>query len=1057
MFRRFIERPILSSVISIIIVILGVLGLISLPIEQYPDIAPPTIRVTASYTGASAETVMKSVVIPLEEQINGVENMTYMNSTASNDGSAIIEVFFKQGINADMAAVNVQNRVARANSLLPAEVTRAGVITAKRQNSMLLVFSLYSEKGEFDETFLQNYSKINLLPQIQRVTGVGDASVFAAKDYSMRIWLKPDVMATYGLMPSDIIAALNDQNIEAAPGRLGALNSQSFEYIIKYKGKLTQPAEFENIVIKADKNGNMLLLKDVARIEMGAMDYSISTSAMNHPGITMAVFQAAGSNAREVIINAKKVLDDASKSFPAGVKYKILVDANEFLDSSISKVLHTLLEAFILVFIVVFVFLQNFRATLIPAIAVPVAIIGTFFFLNVFGFTINLLTLFALVLAIGIVVDDAIVVVEAVHAKLDQGAKNAQEASVSAMNEISTAIVSITLVMSAVFIPVTFITGTTGVFYKQFGITLAVAIVISAVNALTLSPALCALFLKPHTKDSSHKKGLVQSFYGTFNAAFDSMTLRYKKTANFFMARKWIAVSLVILFSAALYLLVKTTPTGFVPTEDMGRLFVDISLPPATSMEKTKIIVERVDSIIGSNPEMEGRTAIVGNSLISGKGSSYGMLICSLKPFEDRKGKGQDINSVIAKLYGMTSQIKGAKIIIFTPPMVPGFSISGGFELKLEDKTGGDIKQFEQNARQFIAALNQRPEIQYALTSFNTNFPQYQVDVNAARCMQSGIGVSSVLSALQGYVGGFYASDFNRFGKQYRVMIQAEPRYRGNPEDLNNIFIRTSNGEMAPITEFISMKRVFGPENIGRFNMYTAISVTGSPNFGYSSGDAIKAVQEVAAQTLPPGYGYEFSGLTREEMASGNQSILIFMLSVIFVYFLLAAQYESFILPFSILFSLPVGIAGAFIFAKIMGVQNNIYLQISLIMLIGLLAKNAILIVEFALQRRHRGMSIVQSAVEGATARLRPILMTSFAFIFGLIPLVIGGGVGANGNRSIGVGAVGGMFIGTMIGILVIPAMFVIFQTLQEKITKPEKLSISELNSLEGEDEEYDG
>ena len=1049
MFRRFIERPILSSVISIIIVILGVLGLISLPIEQYPDIAPPTIRVSASYTGASAETVLKSVVIPLEEQINGVENMIYMNSTASNDGSAIIEVFFKQGINADMAAVNVQNRVARANSLLPSEVTRAGVITAKRQNSMLLIFSLYSENGEFDETFLQNYSKINLLPQIQRVTGVGDASVFGAKDYSMRIWLKPDVMATYNLMPSDIITALNEQNIEAAPGRLGELNNQSFEYVIKYKGKLTQPDEFENIVIKADKDGNMLLLKDVARIEMGAMNYSVATSAMDKPGITMGVYQAAGSNAREVIINAKKVLDEASKSFPSGLKYKILVDANQFLDSSISKVLHTLLEAFILVFIVVFIFLQNFRATLIPAISVPVAIIGTFFFLNVFGFTINLLTLFALVLAIGIVVDDAIVVVEAVHAKLDQGAKNAQEAAVSAMDEISTAIVSITLVMSAVFIPVTFITGTTGVFYKQFGITLAVAIVISAVNALTLSPALCALFLKPHTESSLHKRGFMQRFYASFNVAFDTMTIRYKKTANFFLGRKWIAIAMIILFSGGLWLLMKTTPTGFVPSEDMGRIFVDISLPPATSMGKTKIIVDQVDSIIGSNPEMEGRTAIVGSSLISGKGSSYGMLICCMKPFEERKGKGQDINSVITKLYTMTSQIKGAKIIFFTPPMVPGFSISGGFELKLEDKTGGDIKQFEQNARQFLGSLNQRPEIQYALTSFNTNFPQYQVDVNAARCKQSGIGVSSVLSALQGYVGGFYASDFNRFGKQYRVMIQAEPRYRGNPEDLNNIFIRTSTGEMAPITEFISMKRVFGPENIGRFNMYTAISVTGAPNFGYSSGDAIKAVQEVAVQTLPTGYGYEFSGLTREEMASGNQSILIFVLSVIFVYFLLAAQYESFILPFSILVSLPIGIAGSFLFAKLMGVQNNIYLQISLIMLIGLLAKNAILIVEFALQRRHRGMSIVQAAVEGATARLRPILMTSFAFIFGLIPLVVGGGVGANGNRSIGVGAVGGMLIGTMIGILVIPAMFVIFQTLQERINKPEAPEISKLNDME--------
>jgi HAE1 family hydrophobic/amphiphilic exporter-1 len=1057
MFRKFIERPILSSVISIIIVILGALGLVSLPIEQYPDIAPPTIRVSASYTGANAETVLKSVVIPLEEQINGVENMTYMTSTASNDGSASIEVYFKQGINADMAAVNVQNRVARANSLLPAEVTRAGVITAKRQNSMLLVFSLYSENGEFDETFLQNYSKINLLPQIQRVNGVGEAMVFSGKDYSMRIWLKPDVMASYNLMPSDVTAALSEQNLEAAPGRLGELNGQSFEYVIKYKGKLSQPSEFEDIVIKADKDGNILRLKDVARVEMGALNYSVSTSAMNKPGITMAVFQAAGSNAREVIVNAQKVLDEASKSFPEGVKYKILVNANEFLDSSITKVLHTLLEAFVLVFIVVFIFLQNFRATLIPAISVPVSIIGTFFFLNIFGFTINLLTLFALVLAIGIVVDDAIVVVEAVHAKLDQGARNAKEAAVSAMDEISTAIVSITLVMSAVFIPVTFITGTTGVFYKQFGITLAVAIVISAINALTLSPALCAIFLKPHNENELHNKGFKQRFYTSFNVAFESMTKRYQKTTNFFITRKWVAVALIVLFSGGLWFLMKTTPTGFVPAEDTGRMFIDISLPPATSLEETKKVVQQVDDILANTPLTDGRTMIVGNSLISGRGSSYGMIICSLLPFEERKEKGQDLNTVIAKLYGATSHIKAAKIIIFSPPMVPGFSISGGFELKLEDKTGGDIKQFEQNAKQFLGALNQRPEIQYAMTSFNTNFPQYQVDVNVARCKQSGITVNSVLSTLQGYVGGLYASDFNRFGKQYRVMIQSDPQYRGNPEDLNNIFVRTSGGEMAPITEFITLKRVFGPENITRFNMYTSIAVNGAPNFGYSSGDAIKAAQEVAAQTLPQGYGYEFSGLTREEMSSGNQSILIFALSVIFVYFLLAAQYESFILPLSILFSLPIGIAGSFIFAKIMGVENNIYLQISLIMLIGLLAKNAILIVEFSLQRRHRGMSIMQSAIEGATARLRPILMTSFAFIFGLIPLVIGGGVGANGNRSIGVGAVGGMLIGTMIGILVIPAMFVIFQTLQEKFKKPEKQMISEMNCMEGEDVGFEG
>ncbi len=1049
MFRKFIERPILSSVISIIIVILGVLGIISLPIEQYPDIAPPTIRVSANYTGANAETVLKSVVTPLEEQINGVEDMTYMTSTASNDGSATIQVYFKQGTDADMAAVNVQNRVARATALLPSEVTRAGVITAKRQNSMLMVFSLYNEDGQYDETFLQNYSRINVIPQIQRINGVGEAMVFGAKDYSMRIWLKPDVMAAYNLGPTDVIAALNEQNLEAAPGRLGEQNNQSFEYVLKYKGKLTQPEEFEDIIIKADQDGNILRLTDVARIELGALNYSISTSTQGSPGIAMAIFQSAGSNAREVIIEAKEVLDDASKSFPPGITYEILMDANQFLDSSIEKVIHTLIEAFILVFIVVFVFLQNFRATLIPAISVPVAIVGTFFFLNIFGFTINLLTLFALILAIGIVVDDAIVVVEAVHAKLDKGAKNAKEAAVSAMNEISTAIVSITLVMSAVFVPVAFITGTTGVFYKQFGITLAISIILSAINALTLSPALCAIFLKPHQHDPEKKQSYLQRFYTSFNVAFDAMTNKYKHTTSFLMKKKWISPVLIILFSGALYFLMKTTPTGFVPSEDTGRMFVDISLPPATSMEETQRIANQVDAILAATPEVESRSTVVGMSLISGRGSSYGMVICNLKPFEEREDEGEDLNSVIGKLYGATSQIKDARIIIFTPPMVPGFSISGGIELKLEDKTGGDIKKFEEISKNFLGKLNQRPEVQYATTSFNTNFPQYQVDVNVARCKQSGIPVNSVLTTLQGYIGGYYASDFNRFGKQYRIMVQSEANYRGNPEDLNNMYIRTPSGEMAPITEFINLKRVYGPENITRFNMYTSIDVNGAPNPGYSTGDAILAVQEVAAETLPTGYAYEFSGLTREELKSGNQSIIIFILSLIFVYFLLAAQYESFLLPLSIIFSLPIGIAGSFIFARIMGVENNIYLQISLIMLIGLLAKNAILIVEFALQRRQAGMSIVQSAIEGATARLRPILMTSFAFIFGLIPLVLATGVGANGNRSIGVGAVGGMLIGTMIGILVIPSMYVLFQTLQEKVKKPEIKEISELNSFE--------
>ncbi len=1049
MFRIFIERPVLSTVISIILVILGVLGIATLPIEQYPDIAPPTIRVSANYTGADAQTVLNSVIIPLEEQINGVENMIYMNSTASNTGAGTIEVYFKQGTNPDMAAVNVQNRVARANALLPAEVTRSGVITAKRQNNMLMIFSLYSKDGKYDETFLQNYAKINLLPQIQRVNGVGEAMVFGSKDYSMRIWLKPDVMSGYNLVPNDVIAALNAQNLEAAPGRFGSENNQSYEYVIRYRGKLTLPEEFENIVIKSDADGNVLRLRDVARVEMGSMSYNRITQTQGEPGISVALFQAAGSNAREVILEAQDVIKQASKSFPPEVNVVELMNTNQFLDASIEKVIHTLLEAFVLVFIVVFVFLQNFRATLIPAIAVPVSIIGTFFFLNLFGFTINLLTLFALVLAIGIVVDDAIVVVEAVHAKLDAGAQNAKTASISAMSEISTAIISITLVMAAVFVPVTFITGTTGVFYKQFGITLTVSIILSAINALTLSPSLCALFLKPHSEEVKGSNKFMRRFYMAFDVAFDTMTDKYKRITHFFIDRKWMAAGVIVTFIAILVILMKTTSTGFVPTEDTGRMFVDIAMPPATSAEKTIEVAQQIDRIIKDVPEIDSRSIISGFSFMGGTGSPYAMVITNLKPFNERKGKGQDMNSIMQKLYMLTAQIKDARIIVFSPPMVPGFSITGGFELKLEDKTGGDIHDFERVANDFLATLNQRPEIQYARTPFNTGFPQYRIDVDAARCLRSGLQVSSILSAMQGYIGGYYASDFNRFGKQYRVMIQSEAKYRGNPEDLNNIKVRTASGEMAPISEFITLTRIYGPETVNRFNMYTAISVNGSPKPGFSSGDAIKAVREVAAQKLPTGYDYEFSGITREEISSGKQTILIFILSVIFVYFFLAAQYESYILPLSIIVSLPVGIAGSFIFAKILGIENNIYLQISLIMLIGLLAKNAILIVEFARQRRERGMSIMQAAVEGATARLRPILMTSFAFIVGLMPLVVGGGVGANGNRSIGTGAVGGMLIGTMIGILVIPAMFVVFQILEEKVKKPVQQEISEMNSLE--------
>ncbi len=1037
MFRHFIERPVKSSVIAIILVILGIIGLYSLPIEQYPDIAPPTVRVSASYTGANAETVLKSVVIPLEEQINGVENMIYMSSSASNNGTASIDVFFKQGSDADMAAVNVQNRVAQATGILPAEVTKVGVTTAKRQTSMLLIFSIYSENPSYDETFLQNYCKINLIPQIQRVQGVGDAMVWSAKTYSMRIWLKPDVMAAYKLMPSDISAALSEQNIEAAPGKFGERNDQSFEYVIKYKGKMTLPSEFENIVIKADEKGNILRLKDVARVEFGAQGYNAEISTMGHPAVTMAVIQTSGSNARQVIIDVKKAIAEAEKTFPSGVKIRTLVDNNVYLNSSIHKVVKTLFEAFLLVCLVVFVFLQNFRATIIPSISVPVAIIGSFFFLSLFGFTINMLTLFALLLAIGIVVDDAIVVVEAVHAKLEQGMKSTLEASVSAMNEISGAIITITLVMSAVFVPVTFITGTTGVFYKQFGITLACAIIISACIALTLSPALCALFLKPHDEKALHGKGFFTRFYRGFNMGYSAFSEKYQKLLNVLIHHKWIAICGILAFSLLLGYLMKSTPKGFIPTEDKGAIFVDIALPPATSLAKTTEVTHRLEKIVTSIPEMGAYSMIVGNSFLSGSGSSYAMLICDLKPYGERKGKEHSVESVIARLYGMTSGFTEARVMFFTPGMVPGFGLAGGFELKVEDKTGGDIKTFEQNANTFLSELRKHPEIQYANTAFSTNFPQYQVDVNAERCKQSGIGVSTVLSAMQGYIGGYYASDFNRFGKQYRVMLQAEPKYRGNPESMNNVFVKTSSGEMAPITEFISFKRIYGPENLTRFNMYTSIAVNGGPNPGFSSGQAIEVVKDVAQKTLPQGYTYEFSGSTREEVASGNQSVVIFLLSLIFVYFLLCAQYESFILPFSILLTLPIGIAGSFLFARFMGVENNIYLQISLIMLIGLLSKNAILIVEFALQRRRSGMTIVQSAVEGARIRLRPILMTSFSFIVSLLPLVFSTGIGANGNRSIGVGAAGGMLVGTMVGILVIPVLYVIFQNIQEYFGKP--------------------
>ncbi|PAM91659.1 hydrophobe/amphiphile efflux-1 family RND transporter [Flavobacterium sp. IR1] len=1043
MFKIFIQRPVLSTVISVIVVILGVLGLTALPISQYPDIAPPTVNVSASYTGANADVVLKSIVIPLEEQINGVENMTYMTSTATNDGNASIKIFFKVGTNPDLAAVNVQNRVSRATSLLPVEVTQAGVTVTKSQSSNLLIFSLYSDDKAYDQTFLQNYAKINLVPQIQRVVGVGDVTVFGAKDYSMRIWLKPDIMQQYKLIPSDISAAMAEQNIEAAPGKFGENGDQAFQYVIKYKGRLTTAKEFEDIVIKSVGNGQVLRLKDVAKVELGSLSYASTIKTNGVESAAMAISQTPGSNARDVIINSKKLIEEAAKSFPKGVKYTVLVDVNENLDASIEKVIHTLIEAFILVFIVVFIFLQDFRSTLIPAIAVPVAIVGTFFFLNLFGFTINLLTLFAMVLAIGIVVDDAIVVVEAVHAKLDAGYKSSKKATIDAMDEISGAIISITLVMAAVFIPVTFITGSTGVFYKQFGITLAVAILLSAVNALTLSPALCALLLKPHADDHKHKSYL-QRFYTSFNVAFDNVTNRYKRSVSFLSVKKWIVLASILIASGALYYMMKTTPSAFVPSEDQGTVFANISLPPSASMERSDVIAKKVDSIAKTIPGVKNTLRIVGQNFTAGAGSAYSMVIVKLETWDKRD---LSVNDVIGQLFAKTSGIREANIFFISPPTIQGFGQSGGFEFQLQDKGGHTTSEFFKVNTDFLEKLSKRPEIQYATTPFNPGFPQYMMDINLAKAKDAGVSINSILSTMQGYYGGLYASNFNKFGKQYRVMIQASPEFRTNKEGLNKIFVRNSSGTMAPITEFVTMTRVFGPESISRFNLFTSIAITGAPNPGYSSGDAIKAIQEVAAENLPAGYGYEFSGLTREELASGSETAFIFILCLVFVYFLLSAQYESYILPFAVLFSIPFGLAGAYLFSIIFKLNSNIYLQISLIMLIGLLAKNGILIVEFALERRRKGLPIVQAALEGAVSRLRPILMTSFAFILGLVPLMFATGAGAVGNKSIGTGAVGGMLIGTILGVFVIPVLFIIFQTLQEKISGPAK---------DGDDEEDD-
>lgn len=1049
MVKRFIDRPVLSTVVSILIVILGILGLVSLPVTQYPDIAPPTVRISANYTGANAQTVMNSVIIPIEEQVNGVEGMDYISSTALNNGSASIQIFFKQGIDPDIAAVNVQNQVQRAMPLLPSEVTRSGVQVNKQQTSALMFLSFYTSNPDLNEVWLQNYMNINIIPALKRVNGVGDAMAFGGKTYAMRIWLDPAKMAAYGLEPLEVSNAINEQSREAAAGQLGENSGSSFQYVITYQGKYNEVEEFENIIIRALGNGDYLRLKDVAEIRLDALSYGGIGENNGRRSVSMGIFQTPGSNAQEIIREIKTFLTETEKTLPEGIGYSINFDTNDFLEASISKVITTLIEAFILVFLVVFIFLQDFRSTIIPAIAVPVSIIGTFFFLNLLGYSVNLLTLFALVLAIGIVVDDAIVVVEAVHAKMEQGIADARKATIEAMDEITGAIISITLVMAAVFIPVTFLQGPTGVFYQQFGVTLIIAILISAVNALTLSPVLCAIFLKPpahHQKEYSNMN-IMQKFFTKFNVGFNATIKKYGHSVGFLLRHKWVTILIFAAGGLTFWWANSTMPTGFIPKEDRGIIFTDVQLPPGASMERTYNILKDLQEEARKIPGVLNVTFTASRGFMSGQGSNVGQAFVRLKPFDERgKEDGQSVDEITGRLFGIASKYPDAKIIFFSPPSVPGFGQSDGFSAVLLDKSGGEITELNTVTQNYIAALMQRPEIQFASSSFNTNYPQFEMVIDVPRAKESGVSLNNILSTMQGYIGGIYSSDFTKYGKQFRVMIQALPGDRQSPESLNRLFVKTNSGAMAPISQFVTLKKSFGPQSLERYNLFTSVGISGSSNPGYSTGDAIKAVQEVAAQHLPADYDVEFTGLSKEEMKAGSQTYVVFLLSFLFVYFILAAQYESYLLPFSVILSLPLGVIGAYFGQRVFGLENNIYFQIAIIMLIGLLGKNAILIVEFAVQRRHHGESIAMSAVNAAKARLRPILMTSFAFIFGMIPLVFATGIGSVGNRSIGTGAAAGLLIGTFFGVLAIPVLYVIFQWLQEKISplKAEKINLNE-------------
>lgn len=1038
--QKFIDRPILSMVISVVILVAGLIGLYALSVEQYPDIAPPTIRVSTTYSGANAEAVQKSVIVPLEEAINGVENMTYMTSTASNTGSAEITVYFKQGTDPDMAAVNVQNKVSTATSLLPAEVTKVGVTTMKRQSSMLMIFGLYSPKGTYDETFLTNYLNINVKPQLQRISGVGEVNVMGG-DYAMRIWLKPDVMAQYELEPADVEAALSSQNIEASIGSIGEDSKNVYQYTLKYRGRLEKEKEFENIVIKAFDDGRVVRLSDIAKVELGSQSYTYTGSVNGSPGTTCMINQTAGTNANEIITSINKYLEELKETLPEDVEVVELMSTKNFLDASINEVIKTLIEAIILVVLVVYVFLQNPRSTLIPTISIFVSLIGTFAALYVAGFSINLLTLFALVLAIGTIVDDAIIVVEAVQTRFDEGYRSPYKAAVDAMNGISSAIVTSTLVFMAVFVPVSFMGGTSGIFYTQFGVTMAVAVGISAINALTLSPALCALILRPNEEIiEGRKPGFSTRFRMAFDSSFRRIVQKYKSGVKFFVKRKWVAWASLGFVVVLLFYLMSTTKTGLVPSEDTGSIFVSLDAPAGSTLAETAEIMGQVEKELKDIPQIENFNKVAGFGMGSGSGSSHGMFIVKLKHWDERKGDESSVDAISNEIYRRTAHIKNATIFVFSPPMISGYGTGNSFELYIQDRSGKGIDALSKVTDDFLAELNKRAEIKMAYTSFSSKFPQYRVDIDEAQCQRAGITTQDVINTLSGYFGSIYASNFNRFTKLYRVIIQAPSDSRNSMQSLDNIYVKTTGG-MAPVSQFVKLSKTYGSESLTRFNLFSAINVQGMPADGYSSGDVINAVTEVAARTLPTGYGYEYSGMTREEaqMAGSHDTVIIYCICVLFIYLILCALYESLFVPMAVIMSVPFGLAGSFLFARMWGLENNIYLQTGLIMLIGLLSKTAILVTEYATERRKSGMTLTQAAMSAAAVRLRPILMTALTMVFGMLPLMFASGVGANGNRSLGVGVVGGMVIGTVALLFVTPAFFIVFQYVEERVMSKRK------------------